>query len=53
MAMCCNLLCLNWGEVSGQKPLSVRRKVCIFNSRVIANEYLFLVGWNGRGNNGK
>lgn len=53
MAVCCNSLCLNWREVSGQKPLSVMRKVCIFNPRIIANEYLFLIGCNGRRNSGK
>lgn len=53
MAVCCNSICLNWREVSGPKPLSAMRKVCVFNPRVSANEYPFLIGCNGTGNSGK
>lgn len=52
MAMFCNSLCLNWRKVSGQKPLSVMRKGCMFSPRVIANEYTCLTGCSDRGNSG-
>lgn len=37
----------------GKSLLSVTRNVCIFNPRITANEYPFLIGCSGRGKSGK